>query len=1000
LSLIDWGEGLNNRWVRNLAAGLALGIGMFALLVAFLWFVDRESSVVFTNSNEDPKGSLMLSDRSRFDRKAIQSESLEISRIEPAPGASVTRFETANIWFSSPVLGVDRMGLKANGASSLSVRGQGLGPYEIRFTPIESKSIEMVVHDENQLTDLSGRRIKLEKRWNYRAGVKSRKGMVKFGDLRLRVLDSHPSFVELPQSRFSILNDGEEPVNTTGWRVSFERLGLPFFILPSRLLLPTQRALLPLTELTPAKGEPRSFNPTSRGRLILFDSDLPPNQIDAVDYEFSAADLEISLNRVSDRWVFSREGASVGKGPRLPAVPQTNFLPGIYEAPISVTLSSPDPQDEIWYALDGSVPGRGNSLLYSKPIEIGKGMIIKAFSSRGQLTSAVASYSYLRGKGSVNQSLPTIGLSNVGFEEGSRILVFSDSEENAEVGSSVEILNREGELVGTGAAFLQPLEAQEVDSRQSRHAFSLRLSGAQQDAQRVCRGLRLPSISSGETIRFLPASTSSTSELIDWLVDGVGLERTAFSESGGFANVVVNGRPMGTYRMIQDGPFERQTVLVRGSQMTIIGDTASWLRIFDWILDSNFTERDTLDVLEQDFDLDWFAEYYLKRLFWGDRRWPNRGELITQDPVTQKWGFWPHGLKDAGSLWGEGSFEHAENKINASGAIFDSLLRSARFRRILADNSEALYALKSHVLQQKIAVKVGELDEVFGSLVRGIAKRFTNNHVQVRVAQIRHFLFQKRWASSVPSPELNVKVKSEQNSIGVITANEKRSFSSDKSDPVRFDSDLWFIESQGEKRVLIPVSDHHFGRWRSLEFEDRKWAYVQGLVGFDTRGFSGQEFQPQIYNLLHNRSSGAFLRTLFEVDLNDLSTVDQLVLRCRINDGFIAYLNGIEIVRFNVPEETHWNSIALSDIRGTAWRFREFDVSKVISQLKSGTNVLAVHAVNSMLNGSSFLIDYELVGRREFRGSIHTEDALTYSDPIEVNSAGEPVKQSGVIVDE
>jgi hypothetical protein len=247
---------------------------------------------------------------------------------------------------------------------------------------------------------------------------------------------------------------------------------------------------------------------------------------------------------------------------------------------------------------------------------------------------------------------------------------------------------------------------------------------------------------------------------------------------------------------------------------------------------------------------------------------------------------------------------------------------------------------------------------------------------------------------------LNVNEEGEQDSIGVMAANENRSLSSEESDPIRFDSDLWLIESQGEKRVLIPVSDRHFGPWRSPEFEDDKWTYVQGVVGFDTRGFSGQEFRPQIYSLLHNSSSGAFLRASFEVDLNQLSTVDRLVLRCRINDGFIAYLNGNEIVRFNVPEEIQWNSVALSDVRGTAWRFREFDISSVISQLKSGTNVLAVHAVNSMLNGASFLIDYELVGRREFRGSIQAEEALNYSDPIDVNSVSGSMKQSSLRGDE
>jgi hypothetical protein len=355
----------------------------------------------------------------------------------------------------------------------------------------------------------------------------------------------------------------------------------------------------------------------------------------------------------------------------------------------------------------------------------------------------------------------------------------------------------------------------------------------------VFRGLRLSSVSTGETIRFLPASTASKSELIDWLVDAVGLERTTFLENNGFANVVVNGVQMGVYRMINDGPLERQTVLVHGSQMTILGDAESWLRVFDRILNSDFSGKDSLDALEQGFDLDWFSDYYLKRLFWGDRRWPYRGELIVQDPITQKWGFWPNGLKDAGALWGEGSFEHSEKKINASGAIFDSLLRSSRFRKVLADCFTTQFDRKPSILQRGIEGRASELDESFGSSATRIVERFTSKRVLARVTQLRHFLIQQGWVST-----------------SVMGVNENVSFSGDKSDASRFHNDLWLIKSREEKKVLISVSDHHFEWWRSLDFDDGNWATVRGVLGFDTRGFSGQEIRSQVYNLLHNRSSG------------------------------------------------------------------------------------------------------------------------------------------------
>lgn len=988
---------MKKRSFRKLVAGLKLGFCFNALLIAFLWFVDRGGAGFLFSSSQRFNGSETLSDISSPERRLIRLDSIEIARIEPVPGASITHFETAKIWFSKPVLGVEGMVFNANGAPSQSVRGQGQGPYEIRFDPIESQVAKIVAHDGNQLTDLSGRPIKLEKRWDYRTGIESREGMLKFGDLRLRVLDSYPSKDELPNSRFSILNDGEGAVDTTGWKVSFKGLGLPDFVLPSRLILPGQKSFLTLIELTSASGASRPFNPSSQGRLILFDSNMPPNRIDAVDYEFSAADLDLSLTRVADRWVHSRagvlvQGEMIETDTRLPFAPQADFPPGYYDELISVTLSSVDPQAVIWYTLDGSVPWKGNRRRYAQPIEVGKGVIIKACSRRGQLTSPVVSYSYLIGKARNVLSLPTISLSNVGFEESSRSIMFSSAGETAGVGSSLEVMNQDGELVGTGAAFLQSLGEQEVDSRLSRHAFRLRLSGQQEDAQKVYRGLRLHSVSSGETIRFLPANPAGKGEVIDWIVDAVGLERTVSSEAGKFANVVVNGFSIGRYRMIQDGPLQRESVLARGSQFTIVGDAGSWLRVFDRILDSNYSKRDTLKTLEQDFDLDWFAEYYLKTLFWGARGWPNRGELIIQDPVTQKWVFWPKGLDDAGMHWKEEPFEHTEDKINASGGIFDSLLRSARFRRILSDYFEGHFEPNSHVLRQQIEDKLSYLVEIFGSRVREIGERFTDRLVLARITQMSRYLIQRGLISKNPSPESGFSEKDKNVSIGVNDSNERGIDLGGESDSVRFNDDLWLIDSQSEKRVMVPVSDRDFEVWRRLEFEDDEWACGQGLIGFDTRGFSGRKFNSEFYDLMHNRSSGAFLRTSFNVDLNQLSTVDRLVLRCRINDGFGAYLNGEEIIRFNVPEAILWNSTASSDIRGTAWRFREFDISSIISQLIPGTNVLAVHAINSMLNGPSFLVDYELVGRRDYRGNRQLEATRTSSDQIDTNSVTEPLR--------
>ena len=85
------------------------------------------------------------------------------------------------------------------------------------------------------------------------------------------------------------------------------------------------------------------------------------------------------------------------------------------------------------------------------------------------------------------------------------------------------------------------------------------------------------------------------------------------------------------------------------------------------------------------------------------------------------------------------------------------------------------------------------------------------------------------------------------------------------------------------------------------------------------------------------------------------------------DDGFVAYLNGVEVARRNAPTTVTWNSQAVeertSDVQATT--FENFDVS---SFLNSGTtghltatgNVLAIQVMNSSLSDGDLLVVPEL----------------------------------------
>lgn len=109
------------------------------------------------------------------------------------------------------------------------------------------------------------------------------------------------------------------------------------------------------------------------------------------------------------------------------------------------------------------------------------------------------------------------------------------------------------------------------------------------------------------------------------------------------------------------------------------------------------------------------------------------------------------------------------------------------------------------------------------------------------------------------------------------------------------------------------------------------------------------------------KASSAFVRVPF----NSTNTPETLSLRVRYDDGFIAYLNGSEIARRNAPLTPAWDATATVDRNFASASTQEaIDVSLGIPQLVSGTNLLAVHAMNFSANNSDLLFDPELIGAR------------------------------------
>ena len=109
-------------------------------------------------------------------------------------------------------------------------------------------------------------------------------------------------------------------------------------------------------------------------------------------------------------------------------------------------------------------------------------------------------------------------------------------------------------------------------------------------------------------------------------------------------------------------------------------------------------------------------------------------------------------------------------------------------------------------------------------------------------------------------------------------------------------------------------------------------------------------------------ATSAYHRVPFEV--TDPSSFTSLDLSIRYSDGVVAYINGIEVYRSNVPDPVSWNSAATAsrpDPLGTDL----VNISSAIPLLNSGANnVLAIHGLSSPLPDAEFAIVPSLTGAR------------------------------------
>lgn len=210
------------------------------------------------------------------------------------------------------------------------------------------------------------------------------------------------------------------------------------------------------------------------------------------------------------------------------------------------------------------------------------------------------------------------------------------------------------------------------------------------------------------------------------------------------------------------------------------------------------------------------------------------------------------------------------------------------------------------------------------------------------------------------------------------------------------------IISKGDEWKYLVPSSEPTANWRLNTFEDASWQ--SGKSGF---GFGDNDDETVV---AVNRS--IFMRKKFTV--GNPASVNQLVLHMDYDDGFVAYLNGVEIARSQMSGKGDlpvFDSTASDQHEALMYQGQspeKFVISNPASILKSGENILAiqVHNINTTSSDLS-AIPYLSLGTPEKTENSKEIDLLNltsndFHTNFKISADGESIyltSPSGAIAD-
>ncbi|MEK0450986.1 MAG: hypothetical protein RL088_3254 [Verrucomicrobiota bacterium] len=139
--------------------------------------------------------------------------------------------------------------------------------------------------------------------------------------------------------------------------------------------------------------------------------------------------------------------------------------------------------------------------------------------------------------------------------------------------------------------------------------------------------------------------------------------------------------------------------------------------------------------------------------------------------------------------------------------------------------------------------------------------------------------------------------------------------------------------------------------WYDLQYSDSFWQTGALPAGY------GSTVSTNLQTAMVNKTQTCYFRKTFTVSQAQSEMTQPLTLQVDCNDGFIAFINGVEVARANAGAPQHFmyaGQPAYNNVTGAG--VVEFTLPTTNTLLVPGTNILSIQAMNALVNpaGNNF----------------------------------------------